>query len=220
MITPTMTPLEVARDARQDLRAIWNKVKGTCASQERRHRTQRDRNCILETHLHWRSPRGNNWLLVLRTNRKETTIGSMVWYRGRDERLRAVHVALVGESAIYFSAHLLERYMERFDPSRNPIQRLGDFFFANHSLVTHVLQDHGNGQQDVMAGLVHGLATGVGDTTTKLISLTTFLDYGLLGDDQLKLAEMLDFHRELQTYPAGFRAHVLRMIEEERKKAA
>lgn len=220
MITPTMTALEVAQDARQDMRALWHKVKDGCRRQEREHRKQRDRNCILETHLSWRSPRGNNWLIVVRTNKKESTVSNMVWYRGRDEKLRAVYVALLNESAIAFSAHVLERYMERFDPSRDPIQRLRDFFFTNHSLALQTIKDLGNGEYEVMAGLVHGLATGVYHPATQLTTLTTFLDYGLLGDNQLQLAEMLDFQRELQSYPSGFREHVLRLVEEERKKAA
>lgn len=220
MITPTMTALEVAQDARQDIRALWNKVKPLCQKQEREHRKERDKKCLLETHLAWRSPRGNNWLIVLRTNKKETTISTMVWYRGRDEKLRAVQLNLVGPDVIHFSAHVLERYMERFDPSRNPMQRLQDFFFANHTIVRQPLRDLGNGRTEVMAGLYHGLATGEHDSATGLTTLTTFLDYGLLGADQLQLAELLDFHRELQAYPSGFREHVLRMLEEERKKAA
>ena len=121
MITPTMTALEAAHDARQDMRALWNKVKGTRDKQEREHRKERDRNCLLETHFNWRSPRGNNWLIVLRTNKKDSTVSTMVWYRGRDERLRAVQLNLLGPEVIEYRAHVLERYMERFDPSRNPI---------------------------------------------------------------------------------------------------
>lgn len=220
MITPTMTPLEAAHDARQDRGALFNKIKSAIAVQERKHRKECDRNCILETHLNWRSPRGNNWLLVVRTNRKETDLRSLAWYRGKDGRLRAVYVGLLNDATTYFSAHFLDRYLLRFDPSRNPIQRLQDLFFTNHDIATQTLEDLGNGQYKVMAGLVHGLGTGIWDSTTQLVSITTFLDYGMLSDEQMKLADALDFQRELLARPAGFRAHVLRLLEEERKKAA
>ena len=220
MITPTMTAQEVAQDARQDLHALWNKVKGISKKQEHKHRKERDRNHLLEAHIDWRSPRGNNWLIVLRTNKKETTVSTLVWYRGRDERLRAMQVNLLGPEAIAISAHVLERYMVRFDPGRNPIQRLQDFFFANHTIVRQPIEDIGNGKWKVMAGLYHGLATGEHDEATNITVLTTFLDYGKLGAEQLQLADFLDFQRELHAYPAGFRNHVLRLLEEERKKAA
>ena len=220
MITYGMTKLEAAHDARQDMRALYNKVKGHIKKQEHLHRTQRDRNCLLDTYMNWTSPRGNNWLIVLRTNRKETTLSTMVWYRGRDEKMRGLALSLTGEGAYYLSAHFLERYMERFDPGRDPVKRLGDFFFANHSFSVQAVEELGNGQYKVMAGLMHGLATGYLDGDTGIVSLTTFLDYGLLGEEQLDLAEYLDFKREMATYPRGFREHVERLIEMDQRKAA
>ncbi len=220
MITYGMTKLEAAHDARQDKQALYNKVKDLSKKQEHRHRKERDRNCLLEAHLNWTSPRGNNWLIVLRTNRKETTLSTMVWYRGRDEKIRALWLSLTGGEIFYFSAHLLGRYMERFDPGRDPIQRLADFFFANHNFSIQTVEDLGNEQYKVMAGLMHGLATGYWDRNTGVVSLTTFLDYGLLGEDQLNMAELLDFKREMATYPRGFREHVERLIELDQRKAA
>jgi hypothetical protein len=82
------------------------------------------------------------------------------------------------------------------------------------------VKDLGNAQYEVVAGLAHGMGLGVWDTSTQLICLNTFLDHGCLGTDQQQLAELLDFKRELNEYPAGFRAHVERLLEEDRKKAA
>jgi hypothetical protein len=220
MITYAMTDDEAARDARQDLCALVNKVTGIAKRQEHQHRKQRDRHSLIETLIPWRSPRGNNWLIVLRTNKKETTVSTMAWYRGRDQRIRGVWLNMANTDAYYLSAHFLERYMERFAPTRDPIKRLQDFFFANHSFAVHATKDLGSGRHEVMIGMVHGLAMGIGDINTKVVTITTFLDHGKLGNGQWELAEYLDLKRELATYPKGFRTHVERLIEAERKKAA
>ena len=220
MITPTMTALEAVRDARQDLRALVHKVLPICKRQEHKHRKERDRKCLLQTRMAWRSPRGNNWLLVLTTNKHETTVSSLAWFRGTDLRLRAVQPNLATTDTLYYSAHLLERYVQRFDPGRDPMQRLQDFFFANHHAVRQPLRELGNGKWEVMTGLYHGLATGEHDSATGLTTLTTFLDYGMLGAEQQVLADYLDFLREMHTYPKGFREHVLRLIEEDKRKRA
>lgn len=216
MIVPGMTPAEAANDARKDMVPLYNKVKPVFKSQERRHRTSRNRTDAFESLLQWRSPRGNNWIAVISTTKKETTIAAHVWYRGNDDRLRAIRVDLLRTAVdVYYSAHMLERYCERFDPSRDPIQRLNDFLFANHSVGMQYTKDLGEGKYEVLFGMLHGTCTGIADTQARLTTLTTFLDHGLLGADQQALSELTDIQRYFNYLSKGQRAHVMRGIEAE-----
>lgn len=216
MIVPGMTATEVANDARKDLKPLANKVLPLCKAQEHRYRTDRKRTDAVESMIQWRSPRGNNWLIVMSTTKKETNLACLAWYRGKDERLRAVRVNILSAGPdIYYSAHLLERYCERFDPNRDPIQRLSEFFFANHSVAFQYTKDLGDGKYEVMCGMLHGNATGIRDEKEELISLTTFLDHGLLGKDQEALSEMLDIKRYFNYMTPGQRAHMIRAVEAE-----
>lgn len=210
MIVHTMTPHEMLLDARQDIFALNNKVKPIAAEIERKHRKLRDRSEFFETLVQWRSPRGNNWLLLLRTAKRGSTLTMLVWYRGSDTRLRAMKVDMLNDSTtIHLSAHLLDRYLERFDAGRDPLQRLSDFFMANANMAIEAVEDLGGGRHKVVCGMLHGLALGEGDTNTRTVHLNTFVDYGLLGDEQLELAEALDFRRHLNLLSKGQKNHLM-----------
>lgn len=227
MIIERMYPPEVLKDALQDLLPMRNKVLPIAQRQERDHRKLRDKRTAIEHGFTWKSPRGNNWIIVLRTIKQGTSIASLVHYRGMDQRLRAMYVDITDKAThIHFSAHVLTRYCERFNPEKNPEERLAEFFFANHILAIECTQDLGGGKHEVMVGLLHGLATGVGDTKARIVELTTFLDHGLLGRDQLELADGLDWMRYYNTLTPGQRAHLAReaqaliAAEQERERAA
>lgn len=215
MITPTMSPLEVARDARHDIRALSNKLKPIAHAQERAHR-KGDRALHVDQLFRWRSPRGNNWMVVISTNKQGSRIAPLVWYRGTDDRLRACHVDLLGNATnIHYAAHVLERYMERFDPNRNSVERLADFFLANYNTAIHSAEDLGQGRHNVVVASLHGHCQGYGDTNTRLIELTTFVDPGHFFPDQVELDEVLDFERYANRLTPGQRLEFLKQLEAE-----
>ena len=99
MIVPSMTAPQAAEDARKDWISLWNKIKPICKAQEHKHRTDRQRLDRIESLKAWRSPRGNNWLIVLSTSKKGTDYAAFVWYRGEDDRLRTIRVDLLRTAA-------------------------------------------------------------------------------------------------------------------------
>ena len=112
MIVRSMSPKEVADDARKDLRALVNKLNPIGKRMERELRIAPKGIDRIEQAIKWRSPRGNEWILVLIRSKRSTQMAGLVRYHGRDTRLRAVRVDLLGSDAdIYFSAHFFERYL-------------------------------------------------------------------------------------------------------------
>ncbi len=216
MIVRSMTPKEVADDARKDLSALVNKLKPIGKRLERELRIAPKGIDRLEQAIKWRSPRGNEWILVLIRTKRSTDIAGLVRYHGRDARLRAVRVDLLGRDAdIYFSAHFFERYLERFNRSKDPIQRLFDFFSVNHTPAMQGVKQLADGTTEIFGSMFHGNATGIWEPAKRLTSFTTFLDQGLLGEDQQALDESLELKRYFDHFSAGQRQRMLLDVEAE-----
>jgi len=157
-----MSPKEVADDARKDLRALVNKLKPIGKSMERELRNSPKGIDRIEQAIKWRSPRGNEWILVLMRSKRSTQMAGLVRYHGRDKRLRAVRVDLLGNGTdMYFSAHFFERYCERFDSEKDPLQRLFDFFSVNHSPTMQSVKELADGTTEIFGSMFHGNATGI-----------------------------------------------------------
>ena len=223
-----MTPKEVADDARKDLRALVNKLTPMGKRMERELRVSPKGIDRLEQAIKWRSPRGNDWILVLIRSKRSTQMAGLVRYHGRDKRLRAVRVDLLGSDAdIYLSAHFFERYFERFNKSKDPIQRLFDFFSANHTPTMQGVKELADGTTEIFGSMFHGNATGIWDPSKRLTSFTTFLDQGLLGADQQALDESLSMMSYFQHFSPGQRqrmfldaeAEIIRQAEQSPEKA-
>jgi hypothetical protein len=218
MIVRSMSPKQVADDARKDLNALVNKLKPIGKRMERELRVSPKGIDRLEQAIKWRSPRGNEWILVLIRNKRSTQMAGLVRYRGRDARLRAVRVDLLGSDAdIYLSAHFFERYFLRFDKDKDPIQRLFDFFAVNHTPTMQGVKELPDGTTKIFGSMFHGNATGIWDPAKKLTSFTTFLDQGLLGAEQQEMDESLDMMRYFQHFSAGQRKRMLLDVEAEIK---
>lgn len=201
-----MTPKEVADDARKDLRALVNKLTPIGKRMERELRVSPKGIDRLEHTIKWRSPRGNEWILVLVRSKHSTQMAGLVRYHGRDKRLRAVRVDLLGNSTdMYFSAHFFERYCERFDTEKDPLQRLFDFFSVNHTPTIQGVKELSDGTTEIFGSMFHGNATGIWDPSQSLTSFTTFLDQGLLGADQQALDDSLSMMSYFQHFSPGQR---------------
>jgi hypothetical protein len=216
MIVRSMTPKEVADDARKDLRALVNKLKPMGKRMERELRVSPKGIDRLEQTIQWRSPRGNEWILVLIRTKRSTEMAGLVRYHGRDDRLRAVRVDLLGNGTdIYLSAHFFERYFLRFDKDKDPLQRLFDFFSVNHTPAMQGVKELPDGTTEIFGSMFHGNATGIWDPAKKLTSFTTFLDQGLLGAEQQVLDESLSMKRYFDHFSAGQRQRMLLDTEAE-----
>ena len=221
MIVRSMTPKEAANDARKDLSAIVNKLKPLGKRMERELRVAPKGVDRLEQAIRWRSPRGNDWILVLIRMKRSTQMTGLVRYHGKDKRLRAVRVDLLGnDTDIYYSAHFFERYYKRFDREKDPVQRLFDFFTVNHTPSIQSTKALPDGTMEVFGAMFHGNATGIWDSVHGLISFTTFLDQGLLGADQQRMDESLSMQQYFQYFTPGQRQRMLLDAEAELKRQA
>lgn len=216
MVVRSMSPKEVADDARKDLRALVNKLKPLRKRIEREFRVSPKGVDRIEQAITWRSPRGNEWILVLIRTKRSTQMAGLVRYHGRDARLRAVRVDLLGSDAdIYFSAHFFERYLERFNRSKDPLQRLFDFFTVNHTPTMQGVKQLADGTTEIFGSMFHGNATGVWDPRERMTYFTTYLDQGRLGADQQALDESLDMKRYFDHFSLGQRQRILLDLEAE-----
>ncbi len=216
MIVRSMSPKEVADDARKDLSALVNKLKPIGKRMERELRVSPKGIDRLEQAIKWRSPRGNEWILVLIRTKRSTDMAGLVRYHGRDARLRAVRVDLLGNGTdIYLSAHFFERYFQRFNMDIDPIQRLFDFFSVNHTPTMQGVKELADGTTKIFGSMFHGNATGIWDPAKRLTSFTTFLDQGLLGAEQQALDEALSMKRYFEHFSAGQRQRMLLDAEAE-----
>ncbi len=228
MIVRSMSPKEVANDARKDLPALVNKLKPMGKRMERELKISPKGIDRLEQAITWHSPRGNDWILVLVRTKRSTQMAGLVRYHGCDDRLRAVRVDLLGNSMdMYFSAHFFERYHERFDKEKEPLKRLFNFFSVNHTPTLQGVKELSDGTTEIFGAMFHGNATGIWDPGQRLTSFTTFLDQGLLGASRQALDESLSMMRYFQHFSPGQRqrmyldaeAEILRQAKQSPEKA-
>lgn len=135
MILPGMTPLEVLREARADLRSVENKMQRAKEVLARRHR-KGDRKAVLVEIHDYTSPSHNTWMVVLRYCKAGIQTFHYCWYRGRDRRMRALYLNWSNGTAFHYSKHIFDQYSERFSPDVSAEERLRQFFLA-HVQCTH-----------------------------------------------------------------------------------
>lgn len=195
MIVPSMSPAEVVREAISDLPAVWNKFRSPIDRLMREAKVNkriRDKE-RLEA---YRSPEGNNWLVLTRPNKKMVNVALFVWYWGTDERLRAARIQDDGVS-YHLSAHMLEQYFERFNRLPGKLERLKEFAKENMDVGAEYSLD-GN---ELRCGIRHGYLIGHWLVPHQIGQLTTFVDHGKLFTNQLEQMERLDQQRYASAHP-------------------
>ena len=220
MIVRTMTLPEMVADARQDYKALMNKVDSLLPKLRRMH--LRDRAETISHLLPWRSPRGNNWLLHFSLRKAGLLMHPLVW--SYDARGRIFGLIVTPSGSTYcLDNHLLQRYGERFDPTANPLERLQVFFFENFYYSTETLHERRPNVWEVRVGMNHGLGLGEWDHDTDIIHVRTFVSFGQLFPEQLELMERLDAQRAWDSLTPGQQTERLaraKREEEGRQKAA
>ncbi|MEO8066657.1 MAG: hypothetical protein ABI599_03080 [Flavobacteriales bacterium] len=187
MIVETMRPEEVVREACTDLPAMWNKMKKPIEElthAARVNKKLRGKEVLKE----YRSPQGNNWLVVLRPDTKVMQVSPFVWYRGRDGMYRTARIQDKGVS-IHISHHALAQYFERFNREKDGMERLQEFILENFDMA---LVSHPDDPNELRCGIKHGMLTGRFVVPDVVAQLTTFINHGQYFDDQVSLGEQLD----------------------------
>ncbi|MGV9011321.1 MAG: hypothetical protein ACOH13_01900 [Flavobacteriales bacterium] len=200
MIVSTMTIPEMVADARQDYKALWNKVDSQLPNMRRMH--LRDRGQMITHLLPWRSPRKNNWLLQFCLRKAGLLMHPLVWSYDAKGRIIAMIVTPEGETT-YLDNHMIQRYGERFDPTANPLERLQSFFYENYYYVKETLHELRPGVWEVRVGMNHGLGLGEWDRNTDIVHVRTFVSFGQLFPEQRELMERFDAQRAWDSLTTG-----------------
>jgi len=189
MIVPTHTPEEVWREARRDMPALWNKMKGQMGRVWRTLRLNKDLRKVPQL-FEYRSPKGNNWLVAMWLTKKVVHVAPFVWYRGADGLYRAARIVEDGPS-YHLSHHLLQRYGERFNSTADALVRLKEFVRENMVFVAESARN----ANAVRVGVTQGCLFGHWLVPDQLAQLTTFVDHGRLYAEQRAQMERLDVVR-------------------------
>lgn len=211
MILPGMTPLEVLRAARADLRSVENKMQRAKELLRRRHR-KGDRKAVLVELHDYTSPSHIPWMVVLRYCKAGIQTFHYCWYRGMDRRMRALYLNWECGTAFHFSKHVFDQYSARFSPDVSAEERLRQFFLANHMYSTHTVDLMADEVEDIVS-VGQGWLLGVRDEEEPLTYLTTFIDQGHFFADQHELEERLEFERLLAGMSLGQRAELLKKMK-------
>lgn len=213
-----MTAVEVLREARKDYRAVENKMQRAKELLARRH-LKGDRKAVLVEAHDYRSPRHNNWIVVLRYCKAGIQTFHYCWYRGADRRMRALYLRTEGGCSFHYSKHVFDRYSERFSPDVSAESRLRQFFLENHMFSAHTVDLMADEIEDIVS-VNQGWLRGVRDEEEDLTHLTTFVDQGHFFPDQHQLEERLEFERLLAGMSLGQRAEFMRKLKATEAPAA
>lgn len=208
-ILPGMSPAEVLRCAWHDKPAIVHKLMRPFEQLRRRHR-KGDRSAVLEEVVTYTAPSGNRWILVLRARKSGIQVYHFVWYRGTDNRIRAMSIRWDGGGHTHYSWHVLEQYAARFSPDVEAEERLLQFVSNNYDVAFKAEEvGENNTNMNMFGGARQGLLFGVLDERTDILHITTFVDHSLFFPDQVKLMEQLDHQRFLGSLSEGQRQAIV-----------
>ena len=212
MILPKMTEVEVLREALQDLPSVERKMQRTKELLCRKH-LKGDRKAVLVEAHPYSSARGNRWIVVMRHCKAGIQCFHYAWYRGTDNRMRAIFVQPNGSTAFHYSKHVFDQYSERFSPDVSAEERLRQFFLENHMYSAHSVDLMAEPLEDIVS-VNQGWLFGVRDEEENLTRLTTFVDQGHFFPDQHQLEQKLEMDRLLAGMSPGQRMEFLRKLKD------
>ncbi|MBK7383312.1 MAG: hypothetical protein IPI81_08240 [Flavobacteriales bacterium] len=208
-ILPGMRPPEVLRCAWHDKVPLVHKMMRPFEDLRRRH-LKGDRTAVLEQVERYTAPSGNRWIVVLRARKSGIQVYHFVWYRGTDNRIRAMRIRWDGGGQAHFSWHVLEQYAARFSPDVEAEERLLQFVTHNYDVAFKAEEiGEDNTNMNMFGGIRQGLLFGVLDEQADIVYITTFVDHSLFFPDQIQLMEQLDFQRFMGSLSDGQRQAIL-----------
>ena len=213
MMLPYMTEGEVLQEALRDLPTVERKMQRTKELLRRKH-IKGDRKAVLVELHEYTSPQANNWMVVMRHCKAGIQCFHYAWYRGMDQRMRAIYVSIDGSSAFHYSKHVFDQYSDRFSPDVSAEERLRQFFLENHMYSCHTVDLMAEVVEDIVSvnqGWLFGYRDEEEDSLT---CLTTFVDQGRFFEDQHRLEEKLERDRLLAGMSLGQRKEFLRKLKD------
>ena len=215
-ILPSMQAPEVVRCALHDKPALERKMQRPMEQLRRRH-LKGDRSAVLEQVERYTAPSGNHWIVVMRYQKSGIQVIQFVWYRGMDNRIRAMRIRWDGLTQVHFSWHVLEQYAARFSPDVAAEERLLQFVSNNYDVAFRsqriIEDDDDDDDLNTYGGIRQGLLTGVYDPEEDIVYTTTFVDHGHFFADQVKMMEQMDFERFMGSLTPGQRKALLEKRE-------
>lgn len=211
MMLPDMTECQVLQEALRDLPTVERKMQRTKELLSRKH-VKGDRKAVLVELHEYTSPQANNWMVVMRHCKAGIQCFHYAWYRGKDDRMRAIYVRIDGSTSFHYSKHVFDRYSERFSPDVSAENRLRQFFLENHMYSSHTVDLMAEPIEDIVS-VNQGWLLGQRDEEENLTLLTTFVDQGLFFESQHRLEEKLEIDRILAGMNLGQRSEFLRKLK-------
>ena len=211
MILPGMNEAQVLLAALGDLPAVERKLQRAKELLRRKH-VKGDRKAVLVELHEYLSPQALNWMVVMRHCKAGIQCFHYAWYRGLDQRMRAIHVRPDGGAAFHYSKHVFDQYSERFSPDVSAEDRLRQFFRENHMYASHTVDLMADEIEDIVS-VNQGWLFGIRHEEEHMICLTTFVDQGHFFPDQHQLEQKLEMDRLLAGMNLGQRAEFLRKLK-------
>lgn len=211
MLLPNMSAIEVMREALRDLPTVERKMHRAKELLRRKH-IKGDRKAVLVELHEYVSPQANNWMVVMRHCKAGIQTFHYAWYRGMDQRMRAIYVRPDDTTAFHYSKHVFDRYSERFSPDVSAEERLRQFFLENHMYSGHTVDLMADVIEDIVS-VNQGWLLGERDEEENLTYLTTFVDQGHFFEEQHRLEQKLEMDRLLGGMSLGQRMEFLRKLK-------
>lgn len=205
MVVHSMTTEEMVLEGRHDFPAMRNKLDGILRSTRRAMIKSRQE---IGHMVPWRSPRHNQWLLLVHQRKCGPQVFSLLWYYDNHGHINALLMAR-GGLVFRIDWHVIDRYGQRFDPTATPLERLQGFFFENHHYTVEPTDRRGERGWDVMVGMNQGMGLGSWDQDSELVRIDTFINHGQMFANQLQTMERMDMERTLLNMTPGQRRHFI-----------
>ena len=201
MFVPTMTIPEAIAEAKADLVSVQRKLMHSIQTQEREHRKNRRGGDIVGKFTYV-SPRDNNWLYVITTNKKQSFHNVLMWYRAK-EGLCGLQLAHEGLHNL-FMPHFFTQYRARMkSPITDPEENLRNFFFRNPAaMIMRTGKEH-LGFPAAFGSVPDGYVLGTVHDDLQYVRCRTFVDHTRAFKNQKEDHEALELVRLLrERYPA------------------
>lgn len=201
MFVPTMTIPEAIAEAKADLVSVQRKLMRTIQEQEREHRKNRRGGDIVGKFA-YPSPRDNNWLYVITTNKKQSFHTVLMWFYAK-EGLCGLQLCYEGLNNLY-TPHFFTRYRERMKSSiADPEDNLRNFFFRNPSaMIMRTGKEH-MGFPAAFGSLPDGYVLGTVHDDLNYVRCRTFVSHEEAFKNQQENGEAMEAVRQLrERFPA------------------
>lgn len=173
--SPFIAPPSIAQRVallREDLPALRDQADGPLLRLARQFRAGMPADELVHL-LPWRSPAGNEWLLLLRYHQDRPALYTMAWYHDSDGRMGAFWLAAQG-MAFHFAPQFMEHYALADGLEEDGVERLQSFFLEHAYFVAQAERPGAGDSWVVSMDLTSGKATGSWDMANDVVEVHAF----------------------------------------------